>query len=156
MDIVSIIVVGFCKANIMGRVNGEVLRVNVVALHNHVKYFWLMHGALLHEVNDLILHIDRLIDIVVQLHLQLVLQLSILLQEVFVVDWVGEILVVFSEQVEFAVVRPGVPFVSHGILRPNSHIFATSEQKKLVDLLVKVFPVEDVREPGEAVCAVKE
>ena len=156
MDIVSIIVVGFCKANIMGRVNGEVLRVNIVALHDHVKYFGLMHGALLHEVNDLILHIDRLIDVVVQLHLQLVLQLSILLQKDFVIDRVREILVIFSQEMEFAVVGPGVPLVPHGVLRPNAHIFAPSEQKKLVDLLVEVFPVEDVGEPGEAVRAVEE
>ena len=62
-----------------------------------------MYCALLHEANDLVLHHYGVVNIVVQLNLDFVLQLAILPQEVFVVNWVRKVLVVLSQQIDLAV-----------------------------------------------------
>ena len=108
-------------------VDNEVTCVNVVAFDHHLKDLWLVHNALLHEVHNLVLHQLLMVHIVVQLHLQLILKLTILLQEVFFFHWVCELLVVFSQQVHLAVVCPGVVPVAHWVHCPNSDILATSE-----------------------------
>jgi len=86
-----------------------------------------MNGTLLHEVDDLILDCDGVVDVVVKLHLKLILQLSVLLQEVFVVDGISKVLIIFSKEIHLAVVGPGVEAVSHGVLRPNAHVLTATE-----------------------------
>jgi hypothetical protein len=108
-------------------VDGEVARVDIVSLHDHFKDFGLMNGTLLHEVDDLILDCDGVVDVVVKLHLKLVLQLSVLLQEVFVVDGISKVLIIFSKKIHLAVVGPGVEAVSHGVLCPNAHVLTATE-----------------------------
>ena len=115
-----------------------------------------MHCSLLHEADDLVLYRDRVVHIVIKLHLHLVLQLSVLLKEVLVLDWIGKVLIVLRQQVDLAVVGPRVEPVAHGVLRPNAHILATSEQQQTMDLLVQALPVEHVGHPGETVREVQE
>ena len=82
--------------------------------------------------------------------------MTILLEEVSLIDGVLKIVAIFSDQVELTVVGPSVESVTHGVLRPNSHILTTSEKQKSVDFLVETLPVHDVRHPGEAVSTIEE
>ena len=107
-------------------VNHEVARVNIVSLHYHLKDLRLMDGALFHKLDALVLNCDRMVHIVVKLNLNLVLQLSVLLHEIWILVRVGEVMTVLSEESDLAIVCPGVESVSHGVLRPNAHIFSTS------------------------------
>ena len=107
-----------------------------------------MNGALLHELDALVLHCDRMVHIIVKLHLQLVFQLAVFLQEVFVVDGIGEVFSVFCEQMDLAVVRPLVETIAHRVLCPNADILATSQEKQSMDFLVKRLPVEYMGQPG--------
>jgi len=115
-----------------------------------------VNGAFLHEVYNLVLDGDGVVDVVVKLHLKLVLQLSVLLQEVLVVDGIREVLVILGEEVHLAVVGPRVEAVTHWVLRPNAHVLAATEEEKSVDLLVEALPVEDVGHPGQTVGHVEE
>ena len=152
----SVIVVGLVESEIVLSVDDEVRCVNVVALNDHLKDLRLMHGALLHKVDDLVLDHHSVVHIVIQLHLHFILQLSCLVQELLVFNWFSEILVVLSEEVEFADVRPGVESVSEGVLSPDADVFASPEEVELVDLLLEVLPVEDVREPKEGVAQIED
>jgi len=129
-------------------VDGEVARVNIVALHDHLEDFGLMNSTLLHEVDDLILDCDGVINVVVKLHLKLVLKLSVFLEEVFVVDGISKVFIIFSKEIHLAVVGPRVESVSHRVLRPNSHVLAATKKEKSMDLLVETFPVKNVGHPG--------
>jgi hypothetical protein len=103
-----------------------------------------MHGTLLHKVDDLILDNNCVIHIVVQLHLQFVLQLAGLVQKLFIFNWISKVFVILSEQVHFADVRPGVEAIAHGVLCPDAYVFATSEEVQFVNLPLKVFPIQNV------------
>lgn len=137
----SVVVVWLLEAHVVRSVDGEVGAVDVVTLHNHLENFWLMHNSLLHEVNDFVLDCDGVVHIMVKLHLQFVLKLSILLQELFVVNWFSEVLIIFGEQVHFTVCDPRVELVSHWVLSPYAAVLASLQQKESVDFLIKVLPV---------------
>jgi hypothetical protein len=137
-------------------IDGEVASVDVVALHHHFENFGLVDCALLHEVDDFVLYGHSVVHIVVQLHLELVLELTCLLQELLIVDWISEILVIFSEETHLAIVGPRVEFITHGVLCPNAAVLATSKQVQFVNLLIEVLPVKNVGQPCEAVSAVEE
>lgn len=115
-----------------------------------------MHGSLLHQVEDLVLHCDSVVDIVVELELHLVLELSILLQRLFVFDWVSEVLVILSKQVQLINVAPRVPPVTVGILGPEPQVFAATKEVHLVKFLIKVLPVESVGQPSQGVAQIEE
>ena len=115
-----------------------------------------MHRSLLHEADALVLYRDRVVHIVIKLDLYLILQLSALLEEVLVLYRISKVLIVLRQQIDFAVVGPRVEPVTHGVLRPNAHILATSEQQQSVNLLVQALPVEHVGQPGKTVCSVEE
>jgi hypothetical protein len=132
-------------------VDFKVTRVDIVTLHNHLEHFRLMHGTLLHKVDYLVLDSDGMVDVVIELNLELVLQLPILLQKLLFVYGVGEVFIVFGEETGFTDMGPVVELVSHGILGPDTQVLATPEQEELVDLLVEVFPVEHVGNPGQTV-----
>lgn len=68
-----------------------------------------------------------MIDVVVKLDIDLVLQLTIFLEEVFVIDGICKVLIIFGEEVHFAVVGPGVELISHRVLRPNADVLAASK-----------------------------
>ena len=108
-------------------VNCEVAGVNIVSFHYHLKDLGLVNGALFHKLNALVLHCDRMVHIVIQLDLNLVLQLSVLPHEIWVFVGVGEVMTILSEEADLAVVCPRIESISHGVLRPNAHIFATSK-----------------------------
>ena len=129
-------------------VDGKVARVNIVALHNHLEYFGLMNSTLFHEVDDLILDCDGVVNVVVKLHLKLVLKLSVFLEEVFVIDGISKVFIIFSEEIHLAVVGPRVEAVSHWVLCPNTHVLAATEKEKSMDFLVETFPVKNVGHPG--------
>ena len=152
----SEVLVRLMEAHRLLRVDHEVTRVNVVAFHDHFKDFGLVNGSLFHEVDDLILHSDRMVDIVVKLHLDLILQLSVFLEEVLLVDRVGKVLIILRQQVNLTIVRPAVEAVAHWVLRPNSHVLAAAQEQEPVDFLVEALPVEDVGHPGERVGQVEE
>ena len=137
-------------------VDDEVGGVNVVALHDHLENFRLVHRALLHELDHLVLHCDCMVNVVVKLDLELVLELSVFLEEVFIVDGIGEVLVILSQQVHLAVVGPGVEPVTHWVLSPYADILASSKEQKSMDFLVEGLPVENVGHPGKRVGAVQE
>lgn len=102
----SVIVVGLVESDVVLGVDDEIRGVNVVALDDHVENFGLMHSTLLHKVNDLILNHNSVVNVVIQLNLDLILQLTSLVEELLILNWLGEIFVIFSEEVEFADVCP--------------------------------------------------
>lgn len=132
-------------------VDCEVTCINVVALEDHFEDLWLVDCAFLHETDDLVLLGDGLLDVVVQLHLDFVLDLAGLVEEVFVFWWVREVLSILSQQVELADVGPRVVPVAHWVHRPNPHVLTTSQQVHPVDFPVKILPVQGERDPSEAV-----
>jgi len=72
-DEFSVVAVWFTEPDVVLSVDSEVTRVDVVALHHHLEDLWLVDSALLHEIDDLILHHDGMVNIVVQLHLNFIL-----------------------------------------------------------------------------------
>ena len=152
----SEVLVWLLEAHRLLRIDHEVARVDVVAFHDHFEDFGLMDGALFHEVDDLILHSDRMVNIIVKLHLHLVLQLSVFLEEVLIINRVRKVLIILRQQVDLAVVRPAVEAIAHRVLCPNAHVLAASQEQEPVDFLVKALPVEHVGHPGERICHVEE
>ena len=124
--VASHVFVWFGEAQRLLCVDDEVARVNVVAFQDHFEDLGLVHRAFLHERDDLVLHSDGMVDIVIELNLHLILQLTVLLEEVFVIDRVREVFVVFREQVDLTVVGPRVEAISHWVLCPNAHVLASS------------------------------
>ena len=124
--VASHVFVWFGEAQRLLCVDDEVARVNVVAFQDHFEDLGFVHRAFLHERDDLVLHGDGMVDIVIELNLHLILQLTVLLEEVFVIDRVREVFVVFREQVHLAVVGPGVESITHRVLCPNAHVLASS------------------------------
>ena len=97
MTLVSKVLIGFGKSCSFSCINHEVGGVDIVALHDPLKYFWLVYGSLLHEVDNLILYHDCVVHIVVQLYLHFILKLSILFKELFVFYWVCKVLVILRQ-----------------------------------------------------------
>ena len=95
-----------------------------------------------------------MVDIVVKLNLHLILKLSILIHDLFLINILHEVLIVLTDQMRLTNVCPRVESVSHGVLCPQSQVLASSKQEYLVDLLVKMLPVEGVRDPTECICSV--
>ena len=83
-----------------------VVGVNIVALEDPFENFWLMDRSLLHKVQNLVLHDLAMIDVVVQLHLHLILELATLLEELFVLDWICKLIVVLSDEMHLIIVGP--------------------------------------------------
>ena len=104
-----------------------------------------MHGALLHEVNDLVLHNDCVINVIIKLHLDLVLELTALVEWLLIFYWLSEVFVILGKEVHFADVGPRVKAITHGVLGPNAEILSASEKEELMDLLVEMLPVEHMR-----------
>ena len=109
------------------RVNSEVRRVDVVALEDHLHNLRLVNGTLLHEANDLVLMSDGMINVVIELDLHFILELTGLVHELLVFGHGSEILTVLSEQAELGDVSPRVVSIAHGVHGPNAHVLATSE-----------------------------
>ena len=74
----SVIVIWLIESDIVFCVNNEVTGINVIALDNHIEYFWVMNSTLFHEVNNLILDNNGVVNIVIELNLDLVLKLTLL------------------------------------------------------------------------------
>ena len=81
MQFRSKVLVGLVEAHCFCSVDYEVACVDIVALHDHFEDFRLMYLTFLHEVNDLVLNCDRVVRIVIQLSLQLIFELTVLLEE---------------------------------------------------------------------------
>ena len=124
----SVVVGGFIESDVVFRVDNEVTRIDIITFKHHFEYFWLVHCSLLHEVDNFILNHDCMIDVIIQLHLHFILKLTILLQEVFIINWICEIFIILGQEVEFANVSPRVESISHGVLCQEPHVFASSEQ----------------------------
>ena len=102
----SVVVVRLVKSDVVFGVDNEVRSINVVALEDHIEDLWLMHSALLHKVYDLVLNHNSVVNVIIKLNLHLILQLSGLVQELLVLNWLSEIFVIFSEKVELADMCP--------------------------------------------------
>ena len=74
------IVVGLIESDVIFGVDGEVRSVNIVALEDHIENFGLVHSALLHKVDDLVLDHNSVVNVVVKLNLHFVFQLARLVQ----------------------------------------------------------------------------
>ena len=72
----SVVFVGLVESEVVFRIYREVACVNVVALHYLLENLRLVHCAFLHKTDNLIVHRDAVVVIVVQLHEHLVFQLS--------------------------------------------------------------------------------
>ena len=118
--------VGLVEAHSLSCVDREVASVNVVTFHDHFENFRLVDSAFFHKADDLVLHHHSVINIVVKLNCDLVLELTILAQEVFFVDRVSKVLLVLSQKVDLAIGSPRVEPIAHGVLRPNAHVLASS------------------------------
>lgn len=94
---------------------------------------------------------DHMIDIVIELHLDLVLDLSGNVQDTFLLDWTSEVQSIFSEEIELTDMSPRVKSVAHGVHGPDSDVLTTSEEVESVDFPVKILPVHDEGQPGEGV-----
>jgi hypothetical protein len=55
-----------------------------------------MNSAFLHKVNDLVLDCHGVIHVVVELHLDLVLELPILFEELLIIDRVRKVFVILG------------------------------------------------------------
>lgn len=136
-------------------VDDEIRCINVVAFQDHLEHFWLMDCTLLHELNDLILLSDRLFDVVIQLSLDLVLQLTSLGQEIFILNWVGKVLAIFSDEVELTDVCPTIISISHWVHCPNSYVFTSSKKEHSVNFSIETLPVKRQWDPSEAVDSIE-
>lgn len=134
----------------------EVRGVDVISLQHHLEHFWLVNRAFLHKVHDFILLGYCVINIVVYLNLNLILELAGFVQEVLIIDGVGEIFTVFGQEVELADMGPRIEPVSHWVHGPESDILASSQEVHFVDLLVQMLPVEGLRQPGETASEIQE
>eukprot|EP00349_Pseudokeronopsis_sp_Brazil_P007901 CAMPEP_0202955590 /NCGR_PEP_ID=MMETSP1396-20130829/141_1 /ASSEMBLY_ACC=CAM_ASM_000872 /TAXON_ID= /ORGANISM="Pseudokeronopsis sp., Strain Brazil" /LENGTH=180 /DNA_ID=CAMNT_0049672239 /DNA_START=64 /DNA_END=606 /DNA_ORIENTATION=- len=137
------------EAHVVLCVDHEVAGVNVVSLEDLFEDFRLVDGAFLHEVDDLVLDDDLVVDVVVELHLNFVLELSALVEELLLVWFLHKVLVVLRDEVEIADSGPRVVAISHWVLGHQSHVLATPQQEHLVHLLVEVLPVEGVGKPAK-------
>ena len=91
------------EAHSLSCVDRKVARVNVVALHHHFENLRLVHRSFFHKADDLVLDHDCMIDVVVELNCHLVLQLTILAEEVLVIDRVSKVTLVLRQKVDLAV-----------------------------------------------------
>ena len=74
----SVIVSWLVESDIIFCVNNEVTSINVIALEYHIEYFWVMNSTLFHKVNNFILDNNGVINIVIELNLDLILELTLL------------------------------------------------------------------------------
>ena len=155
-ELVSEVLVWLGETESLFSVDSEVRSVDIVSLHDHIKDFRLVNGSFLHEVDDLILDSDGVVHIVVKLDLELVFELTVLFEEIFIIDGVCEVLVILSQKMHLAVVGPRVESITHGVLCPYTSVFTASKEQQSVDFLVERLPVQDVGHPCDRVCQVKE
>ena len=127
------VVVRLVEPDVVFCVDDKITRVNVVAFHHHFKDLRLVDLALFHEIDNLVLNNDCMVYVVIQLYLHFVLKLALLRQEILLVNWICEIFVVLSEQVELADVAPRVEPVAERVLSEEPHVLAASQEEELVD-----------------------
>lgn len=83
-------------SNVIFCVNYEVFGVDVIALHNLLEDFWLVHCALLHEVNSLVVVVHTILLKVVNLNADLISQLALFVHKVSD-TWCSELPPIFRE-----------------------------------------------------------
>jgi len=151
----SIVVGWLMESNRVVSVDYEVGGIDIVAFKHHLEDLWLMHGTLLHELNNLILLSNCVIDVVVELGLHLVFELSSLCQEVLVLCWDGKVFSILSEKVELTDMSPRVVSVSHWVHGPDPDVLSTSEEIHFMNFLIKGFPIHAHWDPSEGVDGVE-
>lgn len=122
----SVVVVWFIESNRVVSVDNEIASIDVVTLEYHFEYLRLMHSAFLHEIYDFILHHDSVINIVIELDLHFVLELTSLIEELLVFHWLCKVLVVLSEKIELANVGPRIETIAEGVLCPDANVLAAA------------------------------
>ena len=91
------VVIGLIESDIVFRVDLEVTGINIIALQNLLEDLWLVDGPLLHEVNDFVLHSDGMIDIIIELDLDLILQLTSFVHELFLISVLDKVLIILTD-----------------------------------------------------------
>lgn len=150
------VVVGLVEPDVVLCADGEVTGIDVVTLHYHFENLWLVDLTFLHEVDDFILDHNSVIDEVLDLNLELVLKLSLLGHDLLVFSWLCEVLIVLGKEMHFTDVSPRVPSIPHRVLGPESDILASSQKVDLVNLLLKMLPVESMRKPCKGINSIEE
>ena len=117
------------ESDVMSCINYEVSSINIVTLHNHFEYFWLMNCSFFHKVNNLILYHDRMINIVIHLNLDFIFKLPSFIQKISIINWIFEILIIFSQKIHFINMTPRVKSIHHWILCDKSYILPSSQQE---------------------------
>lgn len=135
------IMIRLIESDVVLGVDNEIASIYIVPFHHHVKHFGVVDSSLFHEIDSFILNHDSMVNVVIELDLEFVLELTLLGEEVFFFNWVSEVLVVFGQEVELADVGPGVESIPKRVLSPDPNILATPEEEELMDLLFKVLPV---------------
>ena len=107
-------------------VDDEVRCIYIVAFEDHLEYLWLMDSTLLHEIDDLVLDSDCMVDIVIKLNLNFILKLTGFCEEIFIFYWISKVLVIFCQEIELTDMCPRIVSISHRIHGPNSYIFTSS------------------------------
>lgn len=102
----SSIVVRFVKPDVVCCVYHIVCCINVVTLQHLLEKFRLMNLAFLHEVNDLILVGQGLVNIVVKLDLYLILELTFFAKEIFLIRVLSEIFAILSKKIKLIGIGP--------------------------------------------------
>lgn len=132
-------------------VDREVTGINVVTLEDHFENLRLVDCTLLHETYDLVLLGYCLLNVVVQLDLNFILDLTGLGEEILVFRGERKVLSILGQEMELAHMSPRVIPITHWIHRPNSHILATPQQVHPVNFPVEILPIEGEGNPGKAV-----
>lgn len=121
----------------MVSVDGEVRCVNIVTFQDHLEDFRIVDSSFFHEVDDFILLSDRMVHIMIDLDLNLILELTSLVEEFLLLWWMCEILIVLRQKVELADMCPRVESITHWVHCPDSNVFTTPKQIHLVYFLIK-------------------
>lgn len=147
----SVVVSWFKHSDRVIGVDNKVGSINIVSFKGHLEHLWLMHCSFLHEEDNFILDYDRLIDIVIKLYLSLILELTSLVEEVLIIDWISEVLTIFGNEVELSDISPRVEPISHWVHGMDFNILTTSKQVQSVNFLIEMFPIEHLWHPCEAI-----
>lgn len=113
-------------SNIIFCVDNEVFSVDVVALHDLLKDFRLMHCTFFHEVNSLIVVVHTIFLEVVYLYADLISQLALLGHEVSDPLWY-KLPPVFREKTDFIVAYPAPLGLIHHVHTHDSAVLSSSQ-----------------------------
>ena len=145
---ISLVIMSFSRTNVISSVNDEVGGVDVVPLEDGLEQFWVVDYTLLHEVDNDILGSSTHFLKVVALNGELVLKLSLSLQEIGVIS-VVEILLIGSTGSKLVGLNPGGESVSCESAGFDFGDLSSSEKTESSDFILERSEVPDSWDPEE-------